>query len=62
MDVILHSEAARRANDRDVVSENKVVLIDGKQLAELMIKHNLGVSVKETYQIKAIDSDYFAED
>ena len=58
----MHSEAARRANDRDVVSENKVVLIDGKQLAELMIKHNLGVSVKETYQIKAIDSDYFAED
>tara|TARA_Y100001001_G_scaffold128624_1_gene127589 strand:- start:426 stop:545 length:120 start_codon:yes stop_codon:yes gene_type:complete len=39
-----------------------VVLIDGKQLAELMIKHNLGVSVKETYQVKAIDSDYFADD
>jgi len=42
--------------------EKRVVLIDGKQLADLMIKHNLGVSIKETYQIKAIDSDYFSED
>jgi restriction system protein len=42
--------------------EKKVVLIDGKQLADLMIKHNLGVSIKETYQIKTIDTDYFIED
>lgn len=26
-----------------------------------MIKYNLGVSVKETYEIKSIDSDYFEE-
>lgn len=42
--------------------EKKVVLIDGKQLADLMIKHNLGVSVKETYQVKTIDTDYFLDD
>ena len=42
--------------------EKKVVLIDGKQLAGLMIKHNLGVSVKQTYQVKTIDTDYFIED
>lgn len=36
-----------------------VALIDGKELAELMIAHNLGVSIKENYQVKAIDSDYF---
>jgi len=35
---------------------------DGQQLAELMIKHNLGVSNKETYQVKALDTDYFNED
>ena len=39
-----------------------VVLIDGQQLAELMIKHNLGVSTKQVYQIKQIDSDYFNEE
>jgi len=36
-----------------------VVLVDGQQLAELMVEYNLGVSVKETYQVKALDSDYF---
>lgn len=40
----------------------KVVLIDGQQLAELMIEHNLGVTRKEVYEVKQIDSDYFAED
>jgi len=39
----------------------KVVLIDGQQLAELMIEHNLGVTPKEVYEVKAIDSDYFIE-
>ncbi len=40
----------------------KIVLIDGQQLAELMIEHNLGVTRKEVYEVKQIDSDYFNED
>ncbi|WP_029407858.1 restriction endonuclease [Thiomicrorhabdus sp. Milos-T2] len=36
-----------------------VVLVDGQTLAELMIEYNLGVSTKETYQVKTLDSDYF---
>jgi restriction system protein len=42
--------------------ENKVVLIDGVRLAQLMIEHNLGVSSVTAYEIKRIDSDYFVED
>jgi restriction system protein len=42
--------------------EKKIVLIDGQQLAEMMIKYNLGVSVKSTYQVKNIDTDYFNEE
>lgn len=38
----------------------RVVLIDGNRLAELMIRHNIGVTVVETYQIKHIAPDYFA--
>lgn len=34
-------------------------LIDGKRLAELMIKYDLGVSTVRTVQLKRIDSDYF---
>ena len=40
----------------------KIILIDGSQLAQLMIEHNVGVSITETYEIKRVDSDYFAED
>ena len=40
----------------------RIVLIDGEQLATLMIEHNVGVSVIATYQIKRVDSDYFTED
>ena len=39
--------------------ENKIVLIDGERLAQLMIDNNLGVSPTITYEIKRIDSDYF---
>lgn len=39
----------------------KVVLVDGKSLTKLMIKHNLGVSVDTVYEIKKIDSDFFSE-
>ncbi|MBF0320956.1 MAG: restriction endonuclease [Nitrospirae bacterium] len=42
--------------------ENKVVLIDGDMLAELMIEHNIGVSIQSVYEIKKIETDYFSED
>ena len=37
----------------------KVVLIDGKRLAEFMIDNDVGVAVASSYQLKRIDSDYF---
>ncbi len=40
----------------------KVVLIDGEQLAEIMIDFNVGVSPMASYEIKRIDSDYFGEE
>lgn len=40
----------------------RVVLIDGKRLAELMIRFNIGVTVVESYQIKRIDAGYFTPD
>lgn len=41
--------------------EKKIVLIDGKMLAALMIQHNVGVGVEAVYQVKKLDSDYFPE-
>lgn len=39
-----------------------IVLIDGQQLCEMMIDHDVGVSVGELYAVKRIDSDYFREE
>ena len=39
----------------------KIVLINGDLLAKYMIDHNVGVSIERTYEIKRVDSDYFAE-
>ena len=51
------------ADARDYVGkiDNKIALIDGQKLAELMIDHNLGVSPMATYDVKRIDADYFTE-
>jgi restriction system protein len=38
----------------------KIVLIDGKRLAELMIDYDVGVTIVTTYQLKRVDSDYFS--
>jgi restriction system protein len=43
------------------LGEKKIVLIDGIELAQLMIDHDIGVSTVTTYSIKRIDSDYFEE-
>ena len=42
-------------------SSKRVILINGNQLADYMINHNVGVSTTKTYEIKRVDSDYFAE-
>lgn len=51
------------ADASDYVSriDTKVVLIDGKRLAELMIDFDVGVSAAASYVVKRIDSDYFEE-
>ncbi len=39
----------------------KVVLIDGEELANLMLEFNVGVSPTTTYIVKKLDMDYFEE-
>ncbi|MDD5503275.1 MAG: restriction endonuclease [Candidatus Thermoplasmatota archaeon] len=40
----------------------KIVLIDGEELSNFMIDHNVGTSTDRTYEIKKMDSDYFVEE
>ncbi len=39
----------------------RVVLIDGQELANLMIRHRVGVRVKDVYEVRKIDENYFVE-
>jgi len=40
----------------------RVVLIDGKRLTELMIEHSVGVRLSRTIEFKRLDEDFFTED
>ena len=40
-------------------TEKKIVLIDGEELALLMIEHNVGVASVSSYDVKKVDIDYF---
>lgn len=59
---ITTSRFSNEAKDYQPRNETKIVLIDGEQLAELMIDHNLAVSTVNTFEIKRIDTDYFGDE
>lgn len=39
--------------------QQKVILIDGQQLAQLMIDYDIGVSLEKAYHVKRVDHDFF---
>jgi restriction system protein len=41
------------------ISSPKIILIDGPELARLMIEHNVGINTVRTYAVKKLDADYF---
>jgi restriction system protein len=59
---ITSSGFSKGATDYASQVNHRVVLIDGPMLAELMMDHDLGVSTKDVYTVKRLDTDYFEED
>jgi restriction system protein len=59
---ITTSSFTKEALDYISKIDSKIVLIDGEQLAQLMIDNDIGISKVASYDIKKIDSDYFIED
>lgn len=59
---ITTSNFTKEALDYTPRNETKIVLIDGEQLAQLMIDYNLGCNIHQVYEVKRIDSDYFGEE
>ncbi len=42
--------------------EKKIILIDGKELASLMVETGLGVTTEYTFAFKRVDQDFFTEE
>lgn len=59
---ITTSDFSKPARDYVKEIQDKVILINGETLAELLIDYGVGVSTIETYEVKKIDSDYFSEE
>ncbi|NWE18556.1 restriction endonuclease [Pseudomonas sp. P7548] len=59
---ITTSDFSNGAREAAMNLDIKVVLIDGEDLARLMVENNLGCNVKQIYEVKQLDNDYFVED
>lgn len=59
---ITTADFSREATNYASQIEDKVVLINGDALAQLMIDHGVGVSRVVDYKIKQVDSDFFTEE
>jgi restriction system protein len=57
--IITTSSFSQDARDYVQRIEKKIVLVDGKQLAALMIEHDVGVTVAKAYTVKKLDQDFF---
>lgn len=57
------SSFANTARDfADSVKDKTIILIDGDEMAQLMIEHKVGVVAENIYEIPKLDENYFAED
>lgn len=59
---ITTSDFTRDAQEYASRIDTKIVLIDGEQVAQYMIDYDIGVTSMTSYQVKRLDTDYFAED
>lgn len=60
--LITTSEFSSEAKQYVNQIEKRIVLIDGEELAGLMIDHNVAVTPVSEYKVKKVDADYFIED
>jgi len=54
---VFDEKAIKKASD----ANQKIILIDGHNLVDLMYKYNIGVQIKDFYEIKELDGDFFEE-
>ncbi len=60
--LITTSSFSREAQEYIRQIEKRIVLVGGQELAQLMLEHNLGVSVVSRFEVKKLDLDFFEGD
>ncbi|MEA2045718.1 MAG: restriction endonuclease [Euryarchaeota archaeon] len=61
--LIITSQFSKDAEEYvTALPQTKIVLIDGYELAQLMIDHGIGVTKVASYDVKKTDLDYFGEE
>jgi restriction system protein len=58
---ITTSRFSKSARDTAEALSKRIVLIDGDQLARLMIRHNVGVRIEDILHLKKVDEDFFLD-
>jgi restriction system protein len=48
-----------KAKQKTKEAHHRIILIDGSKLVDLMHKFNVGVQIKNYYEIKVVDNDFF---
>ena len=43
------------------LTDRRIVLVDGKRMADLMMKHQIGISIKQEFIIQRLDEDFFMD-
>ncbi len=49
------------AEEKTKNAHHKIILIDGNKLVDLMHEYNVGIQIKQSYEVKQLDEDFFEE-
>jgi restriction system protein len=60
--LITTSRFSREAEEFATSIDSKITLIDGDTLAQFMIEFGIGTSAIASYELKKVDTDYFADE
>ncbi len=52
---VFDEKAIQKARD----AQQKIILIDGGMLVDLIYRYDVGVQIKNTYEVKGVDEDFF---
>lgn len=59
--LVTTSDFTRDAEETAAMLSKRIVLVNGRRLGDLLIRHNVGCRVEETLHLKKLDEDFFGD-